>query len=226
MGTDRRQFLRLGGASLVSALVFGACSDDTDPSADGDGSGAESATSPAPTTTALAGPVIIDDLSLARTAASLEALAIAVYGTAASSGVVTDKGILELASVFGEHHQEHLDAINDVVVDWGGNTVTTPNAALQRLLIDPVLTNPNIAQPDVARLVYDLERIMAQTYTFAAGAFSLPALRSTGMTVGGTEARHAAVIGLVGLKLSPADLFPASFAEANNPLPSGALVAG
>jgi hypothetical protein len=73
-----------------------------------------------------------------------------------------------------------------------------------------------------------LEEAAAQTYVFAGGALSTPALRSTIMTIGGVEARHAAVLRMAALKQTTTDIFPKdrAFFPGDNPLAgiNGALI--
>src|SRR5687767_8833245 len=99
----RRSFFKLGGATIMGAAVLAACG-DTD---DGDASGGSSST------TAGEGDGAGEmDLALARTAASLEKLAVDTYQTGIDSGLVTTMAIADAAKLFQEHHQEHLDALN------------------------------------------------------------------------------------------------------------------
>ena len=71
-------------------------------------------------------------------------------------------------------------------------------------------------------LALALEEAAAQTYVFAGGALSTPALRSTIMTIGGVEARHAAVLRMAALGQSPLDVFPdvAASSPATTPWPA------
>ena len=55
------------------------------------------------------------DLALARTAASLEKLAVDTYQTGIDSGLVTTMAIADAATLFQSHHQEHLDALNGAI---------------------------------------------------------------------------------------------------------------
>ena len=75
------------------------------------------------------------DLVLARTAASLEKLAVEVYGTAA--GLLTTPAIKDAATMFAGHHQQHLDALNGVITKAGGTAVTEQNQAVYDALIAP-----------------------------------------------------------------------------------------
>ena len=215
---ERRQFLKIGGATMLGAAVLAACGSST--------SNSKSTSSTAVgNSSSSAGAV--DDLTLARTAASLEALAIATYQTAAGSGKVTTPAVVKIATVYMDHHKQHLDALNGVITSAGGKAITDPNAAVKAALVDPVVNDPNLDEAKIVKLAYDLEGAAAQTYTFAAGALSTPQLRSTIMTIGGIEARHQAIIGMT-MKTMPTALFPASFEKADNPLAAinGALITG
>ena len=55
---------------------------------------------------------------------------------------------------------------------------------------------------------------------FAGGTLTVPALRSTIMTIGGIEARHAAVLQVAARGASPLDVFPGerAFYPGDNPL--------
>ena len=70
------------------------------------------------------------------------------------------------------------------------------------------------------QIAFDLETAAAQTYVFAGGTLTVPALRSTIMTIGGIEARHAAVLQVAAQGAAPADVFPGgrAFYPGENPL--------
>lgn len=216
---SRRRFFHIGGATLLGASLLAACGDDGE---DGTAADAEGESSQA-----AAGDTGGDgsmDLILARTAASLEALAVSAYTTAADSGVVTDATVGAVATMFADHHTQHQDALNGVITQAGGAAVTEPNAAVKAAMVDPVITKADLTEADIVKLAYDLEGAASQTYSFASTTLSTAELRSTIMTIGGIEARHAAIIGFVALKLAPGDLFPAAFGKAENPLPADALI--
>jgi hypothetical protein len=159
------------------------------------------------------------DLALARTAASLEKLAVDAYQTGIDSGLVTTMAIADAATLFQSHHQEHLDALNAVITDAGGEEVTEPNEAVFKALVEPAVTAAK-AEADIVKIAFDLESAAAQTYVFAGGELSTPTLRSTIMTIGGIEARHAAILQVAAQGAAPADVFPGGrgFFPADNPL--------
>jgi hypothetical protein len=240
----RRSLFRFGGASILGAAVLAACGGDDDTDAATPGTQAPNASSgtrppstePAtteppvtqprvtqpPTTDGRAGDM---DLTLAKTAASLEKLAVDVYGQAAP--LLTTPAILDAATMFAGHHQAHLDALNGVITGAGAAAVTEMNQAVFESLVAPALESA-ATEADAVTLAVALEEAAAQTYAFAAGALSTPALRSTIMTIGGVEARHAAVLRMAALGQPPTDVFPngRAFFPGDNPLAgiAGALI--
>lgn len=206
----RRQLFKLGGTAIVGAAVLAACGSDDDTGTD------------ATTTTAASGSGMADpdmDLALARTAASLEKLAVDVYQTGIDSGLVTTMAIADAATLFQSHHQEHLDALNGAISSAGGEEVTEMNQAVYDAVVAPALEGLS-DEAGVVQLALDLESAAAQTYVFAGGALSVPALRSTIMTIGGIEARHAAVLQVAAQGAAPTAVFPdgRAFFPGDNPL--------
>jgi hypothetical protein len=227
---SRRNFFRLGGVTILGAAVLAACgSDDDDTAATTPGTNAPAGTTPAttpgtmaPTTDAGSANM---DLTLAKTAASLEKLAIDVYGQAGA--LLTTPAVISAATMFAGHHQMHLDALNGAITGAGEAAITEMNQAVFDALVAPALTSA-ATEADAVNLALALEEAAAQTYAFAAGALSTPALRSTIMTIGGIEARHAAVLRMAALAQPPADVFPGgrAFFPGDNPLAGidGALI--
>lgn len=241
---NRRDLFKLGGASILGVALLAACGSDS-----ADSPAATSATTPgttagttapttAPTTTvAVTQPADTTspattapnsgemDLVLARTAASLEKLAVDTYG--AAGGLITTPAILAAATMFAGHHQMHLDALNAVITGAGGTAITQMNQAVYDALVKPAIDAAK-TEADAVSLALALEEAAAQTYVFAGGALSTAGLRSTIMTIGGVEARHAAVLRMAALAQSPLDVFPnqRGFFPGDNPLAGidGALI--
>jgi rubrerythrin len=229
----RRQLFKVGGAAIFGAAVLAACGDD-DSGAPQTSPGSRTTTRTPPTTgapaTTAAPPTTTDgggsqDLVLARTAASLEQLAVDSYGAAA--GLLTTRAIKRAASLFAEHHQLHLDALNGAITGAGGEAVTMRNQAVYDAVVKPAIDAAK-TESDAVNLALQLEEAAAQTYVFAGGALSTPQLRSTIMTIGGVEARHAAVLRMAALGQPPLDVFPdqRAFFPGDNPLAgiAGALI--
>ncbi len=213
----RRQFLRLGGLAIAGAALLAACGGDDD---DNTAASVTSTTTAATSTTAGGSSM---DLTLAKTAASLEKLAVDTYQTAIDSGLVTTAAIGDAAKLFQSHHQAHYDALNGVVTQSGGTKITEGNAAVKQAVVDPAVKAAK-SEADIVNLAFTLEDAAAQTYVYAATQLSTPQLRSTIMTIGGVEARHRALLAVVAQKKAPAAVFPAAFFKSDNPLPAAALI--
>lgn len=230
---NRRDLFKLGGASMLGVALLAACGSDaadgptaTTPGSAGGGTTipptAPGDTTAPPATDAGSGDM---DLVLARTAASLEKLAVDAYGAAA--GLITTPAVLAAATMFAGHHQMHLDALNGVITGAGATAITEMNQAVYDALVKPAIDAAK-TEADAVMLALALEEAAAQTYVFAGGALSTPALRSTIMTIGGVEARHAAVLRMAALAQSPLEVFPGDrgFWPGENPLAGidGALI--
>jgi hypothetical protein len=205
----RRQVLRVGGISIAGAALLAACGDDDD--------AAESSDTTAPDSTGSAEM----DLVLANTAISLEILAVDTYQAAIESGLVTTPAVGDAAALFQSHHAQHRDALVGVVQGAGATPVSSANQVVKDAVVQPALAVAT-AEADVVRLAYDLEMAAAQTYVFAATSLSTPQLRSTIMTIGGIESRHATILEMTGALGEPK---PAFF-PSTNPLPEGAVISG
>ena len=204
----RRTFFKLGGVTIMGAAVLAACGDTDD-----DASGSSSTTS-----STMGGHEGSMDLPLARTAASLEKLAVDTYQTGIDSGLVTTMAIADAATLFQSHHQEHLDALNGAITNAGGEEITEPNEAVFKALIEPAVAAAK-TEADIVQIAFDLESAAAQTYVFAGGTLSTPELRSTIMTIGGIEARHAAILQVSAQGQPPTEVFAAGgFYPGDNPL--------
>ena len=103
------------------------------------------------------------------------------------------------------------------------------NQAVYDALVKPAIDAAS-TEADAVNLALQLEEAAAQTYVFAGGALSVPELRSTIMTIGGIEARHAAVLRIAALGQPAVEVFPdqRAFFPGANPLAGipGALLTG
>lgn len=223
---DRRGLFKIGGIGIAGAALLAACGDDSEtPSGatSGTATGAMGTGAASGATGSGAGGSAALDLTLAKTAASLEFLAVETYTTAVKSGLVTTAAIGDAAKLFQSHHQAHLDALNALLAANGAARITTSNAAVKSMVVDPAVKAAK-TEADIVALAYTLEDAAAQTYVFAATQLSKPELRSTIMTIGGVEARHRAILAFMVQKKTPAEVFPAGFFKSDNPLPAEALI--
>ena len=232
---NRRDLFKIGGVSILGVALLAACGSDSADSpavtnAVGTTGGSAAAPTTVPSTTGMSPSTTAPnkgdlDLTLARTAASLEKLAVDTYG--AAGALITTPAVLAAATMFAGHHQMHLDALNGVITGAGGTAITQMNQAVYDALVKPAITAAK-TEADAVMLALALEEAAAQTYVFAGGTLSSAALRSTIMTIGGVEARHAAVLRMAALAQTPLDVFPGQrgFFPGDNPLAGidGALI--
>jgi hypothetical protein len=185
---NRRGFLKIGGATIIGAAVLAACSDsgESGPVAESGGSGDGTTT----TTSAEAAAL---DVTLLRTATSIEVLAVDAYNAAIESGLVTTAAVIEAAELFRDQHDEHRAALEAATEEAGGTPFTRANPFLQENVVDPALADLT-NETGVVEFALTLETAAAETYVYAAGELSVPALRQAIMGIGGVEARHQAVL--------------------------------
>jgi hypothetical protein len=178
-GVNRRRFLQIGGVGVLSAAVLAACGNDDDKDAStattGDKEGG-SAT----------------DLAILRTASSLEHVAIDVYQKAIDSGLVKTAAIGDAAKLFQMQHKDHAGFFEGATKELGGDPFTKANPAVMASLADRIAALKT--ELDIVTLARDLENVAAATYQSTVGAFDNIALNEKTMSVGGVEARHAAVL--------------------------------
>ena len=232
----RRDVLRIGGTVIAGSLLAAACSGGED----GDGS---SDTTPGVTDTLGDGSVPVTtptgdgeglapidpsveigpdtDLSLLRTATSLEIAAIDAYrGVEDNAEVLAlTPPLIELARLFRRHHGEHAAALQAATEAAGGVPYDQPNAVLVANVIGPAISALT-DQESVLELALLLENAAAQTYVRAGGVLSTPGLRQAVMAIGGAEERHAVVLrGVLG-----DDQVPFPFTPVDRAAPADATV--
>ena len=193
-GFNRRRFLVVGGGGLAATAVLAACGDDGDTSS-ADGGATTTAAGGASTTTA-GGAMSDTDITVARTAASLENFAVSVYDTAITNAQALgiEEQVGAAAMLFMDQHQQHADAFNAAATQLGGEAYTDPNPTAADAFADTIAGLSD--QAGVLMFAHDLEQIAAETYQSAVSLLSTPELRQTTMSVGGVEARHQAILAM------------------------------
>jgi hypothetical protein len=167
---DRRDFLLVGGLTITTVAMLGASPDGT-----------RAATSRTPRPRR--------DITMLRTAASLEALAADVYGEIMRSGLTNAVAISHAIRLSRDHHRDHAALLRSVTRESGGRPFDEANPIVLdafRPRLDALATTPEVAQ-----LAYELENVLGQTYQSFVGQFADTSLNQTAMAVGGVEASHA-----------------------------------
>lgn len=205
-GLARRRFLRIGATSVAAAAVLAACGSNDK------GSGAAT---PAETTTSTAKLATPGDITVLRTASSLELVAVNAYDAAIKANLLTTPAVSDAAKAFMGQHKDHSDVFQSLTKKLGGEPYDKPNPALTAQLQPRLAGLANEQQ--VIALALELERAAAATYVAAVGTFGDPSLNEAIMSVGGVEARHAAVLATV--LNQPA--VPGAFATTAGAVPPG-----
>lgn len=193
---SRRRFLIAGGATISFGALLAACG--------GSESSGIARIGNAPDPSKLPEGKVTD-VTLLRTATSLEYNAIFVYEAAADAGFLSGDAAT-LAQRFLRDHRAHADATAALTEELGGKAFEKPNPRLQSIYVEPALgliagdpskgTAPTEdPAADVLALAYALETLAGATYQAYVPLFNDKALRAAAMGIGEQEARHAAVIG-------------------------------
>jgi len=201
---NRRRFLQIGGVSVLSAAVLAACGGSDDSDGGGDNAGGAETTKKSDT-----------DITILRTASSLEHVAIDVYEKAITSGLVTTAAVADVAKLFQQQHRDHAALFEGATKEAGGEAFVTANPAVLQSLQARIAALGS--ERDVIVLARDLEGVAAATYQSTVGAFDNVKLNQATMSVGGVEARHKAVLDSV-LKQNP---HPAAFHKTEGHVAAG-----
>ncbi len=181
---------KVGGITLAGAALLAACGSDSKDNASPSTNGATTttvATSGTGGTSAMSSDVII-----LRTASSIEELAIAAYQIAIDSGLVKTAAIGDAAKLFQSQHREHSALFQSETKRAGGTPFDKPNPAVLAALKPTIDALKD--EMGIVKLAFDLETAAAQTYQSNVGVVIDPKLNAALMSVGGVEARHAAIL--------------------------------
>lgn len=191
-GLNRRRFMQIGGLTVATAAVFAACGTDSE-------TGTDTAATDATTTTVDDGMSdtgsVETDIRILRTASSIEQLAVDVYQRAIDSGLVKTAAIADAAKLFQEQHREHGDLFEGATRKLGGTPFDRANPVVLQSLQPQI--NALKDEMGVVALALSLEQAATATYVSSAGTFHDRSLNQAVMSVGGVEARHAAVLSAV-----------------------------
>jgi hypothetical protein len=186
-GLSRRRFFRVAGFSVAGTAVLAACGADSGTSTNVPQAG------PNPVTTALPTRVV-SDVTLLRTASSLEHSLIDTYNTL--TPLVSDQALKDTINLFVVHHQAHAVSFEAATRQLGGVPFTDANPVFDASVVQPTLkliTDGGGQSADVIAFAYALESVASATYQSFVPIYTTPNLRSSVMAVGGAEARQAAI---------------------------------
>ena len=148
----------------------------------------------------------VDDITLLRTAQSLEHTAIDVYAAAADTGALA-AGEAALVQRFVDDHRRHSDAVGALISRLGGETFECANPFLVDRAVNPILgalDGSDDLKRDLFNIAYAFESLAGASYQALVPALSDPSLRAAAMQIGSEEQRHAAALAAA---LNPDGLF-------------------
>jgi hypothetical protein len=216
----RRQFIKVGGVTVLGAAVLAACGSSANDKPGAGETGVTTASTSSTTAPPNTGDSKVMDVALVRTSASIENLAVAVYGVVLGEGpsdaklpvkIDFDPSVVDAARLFRDHHRAHADALNAILRDDGEDEYTEANPYLFKNVVTPGLTALT-DQTRVVEFARDLENIAAGTYAYSVSQLTQPKLRQTLIGIGGVESRHATALSLV-LDPTAATAVPQAFTD-------------
>lgn len=199
--TTRRRFLTVGGAAVAFSVVAAACG------------GSEGGSDQLPVTGTLPvtdRPPVVNisadnDVTMLRTAQSVEALAVLTYNTVLSKNVLDDAAIIEAVRLFQVHHTANVSSVGALVQAAGGQPYTQPNPYLLEQIIQPGLDGVD-SQVSALGVLYEIENTTAQTEIFCVEVLSRAQLRQGIAAIGASCARAVSVLN--GFQGQPPVAFP------------------
>jgi Ferritin-like domain len=221
----RRDILRIGGFTVATTAVIGACGEHD--------RGQVGRVGAVPTTAKLPDPVVTN-VTLLRTASSLEHSVINVYSQVIGNSDLLDPKYDDLAKRYMDDHTAHAALFEQLTTKAGGTPWTCANPKLDDTIMNPVLSRitkgadatasakaiaaSDDPRRDVLNFAHGLETLAGATYQALVALFSDAELRADAMTVGAREARHAALLALTINPDRPGGLV--NFADAVNAEPA------
>ena len=221
----RRDILRIGGFTVATAAVIGACGEHD--------RGQVGRVGAVPTTVKLP-DAVVTNVTLLRTASSLEHSVINVYSQVIGNSDLLDPKFGDMAKRFMDDHQGHAALFEQLTTTAGGTPWTCGNPKIDDTIMNPVITRitkgaeatvgakaiaaSDDPRRDVLNFAHGLESLAGATYQALVALFSDPGMRADAMTVGAREARHAALLALTINRDRPGGLV--NFADAVNAEPA------
>ncbi|MEO7371472.1 MAG: ferritin-like domain-containing protein [Ilumatobacteraceae bacterium] len=220
----RRDILRIGGFGVAAAAVMGACGELD--------RGQVGRVGAVPTTVALP-DAVVTNVTLLRTASSLEHSVVNVYSQIIGNSDLLEPKYDDMAKRFMADHQQNATLFEKLTTAAGGTAWTCGNPKFDDTVINPVverITKGNAATAtakaiaasddahrDFLNFLQGLESLGGATYQSFVVSLSDPSLRSAAMTAGARSARHAALLALTINTDRPGGLV--NFADAVNAQP-------
>ena len=186
---SRKRFLKMVGAGGAGAfaLLIAACGDDN--SEGGSNTGANARPSGGSSDAGKADSGIAQfgrgDIGIAKYALTLEYLEADFYKQAAESGMLKGQA-LELGKTFGEHEQQHVDALESMLKKLGEELPAKPTGKF-----------PLDSQDAILDLAATVENLGAAAYLGQAAKIKDQEVLAAALSIHTVEARHASALNQV-----------------------------
>jgi rubrerythrin len=171
--SSRKRFLEIvGGAGAASALavLLAACGGD------------EEETTEATAPQEAAG----QDLDILNYALTLEFLEAKFYSDVVESGVIKDEELASIAETFGQHEQEHVDALTATIEQMGGTPAEDPNGDFTQVV--------EAGEKEVLVTAAMVENLGAGAYLNEAPRIQGEEVLAAALAIHTVEGRHAATL--------------------------------
>ena len=139
---------------------------------------------------------MVTDSTYFRTTSSMEASLVDTYRQLLALGTLPAE-LAQTMKTFMDQHNEHLAFFQKLTTEVGGKEVSDPNPVVQVAFVKPamVLAAKDGNKPeDLVSIALGVETLAAETYQQFTPLLTVPKLRGSLMSVGGVEARHAAIL--------------------------------
>ena len=196
----RRDMLRIGGFGVATAAVITACGAEN---GEVGRVGSVSTTVPLP-------DAVVSNVTLLRTASSLEHSIINVYSQTIGNSDLLDPSMDDLFQRYLDDHTAHATLFESLTTGAGGTPWTCGNPKFDDVVVQPVLDRiikgvpatsvaaeiPPSDDPrrDILNFAHGLEAMAGGNCQMFVVLYSDPSLRASSMTVGANESRHAALL--------------------------------
>ena len=195
---NRRGLLVAGGG--VMAAILASCADHSAKPQVPEGG------TQTPTTVTIAPPPV-NDVTLLRTASSIEMLAVQTYQKGDRLGPPDDARAPRCSEAVPRPASRSQRPVHAATTEAGGEPYTEPNPYIQFKAVDTMLPSLK-TEADVVNLALELEDTAGGSYQVWVPMFTTPELRQTIQSVGATERRHSIILTSL---LPDEQLFPSPF---------------
>lgn len=182
--SSRKRFLKMvGGAGAVSAfgVLLAACGDEEEP-AETTAEATDTGESTEPAQQASE-----SDLEILNYALTLEFLEAKFYRDVVSSDVKPpSEEIAQTVQTFGEHEQEHVEALTQTIEQLGGTPTDDPNGDFSEVI--------NAGAKEILTTAAMIENLGAGAYLDQASKIQSQEVLAAALAIHTVEARHAAAL--------------------------------